>query len=93
MSNGRQHARTLRIRELQAELRALLDEEAAEVCKDLANVKAQCATMANAGRRIEAINLYRNKTGLGLREAMQVVDAMQVIDEMVSGKRKHKEVT
>jgi ribosomal protein L7/L12 len=75
-SSERHHARTLRIRALQAELRALLDEEAAEVCKDLASTKAECARMAKAGQRVEAVKLYRNKTGLSLRESLQVVESL-----------------
>lgn len=75
-SSARHHARTLRIRALQTELRTLLDDEAAEVCKDLASVKAQCATMAKAGQRVEAVTLYRNKTGLSLRESLQAVEIL-----------------
>ena len=75
-SSERHHARTLRIRALQAEMRALLDEEAAEVCKDLASTKAECARMAKAGHRVQAVQLYRSKTGLGLRESMQVVESL-----------------
>ena len=75
-SRARHDARTLRIRELQADLRELLDEEAAEVCKDLAATKAQCAAMAKAGQRVEAVKLYRSKTGLSLRESLQVVESL-----------------
>jgi ribosomal protein L7/L12 len=75
-SGERHRVRTLRIRKLQAELRALLDEEAAEVCKELASVKAQCAKMAKAGQRVEAVKLYHNKTGLSLRESLQVVESL-----------------
>jgi ribosomal protein L7/L12 len=75
-SSVRHHARTLRIRALQAELRALLDEEAAEVCKDLASTKAECARMAKAGHRVDAVKLYRNKTGLSLRESLQMVESL-----------------
>jgi ribosomal protein L7/L12 len=75
-SSERHHARTLRIRALQAELRALLDEEASEVCKDLAATKAECASIARAGNRVDAVKLYRNKTGLSLRESLQVVESL-----------------
>jgi ribosomal protein L7/L12 len=68
--------RTIRIRELQAELHKLLDEEAAEACNDLARAKDECVKLAKMGCRIEAIKLYREKTGLSLREAMQVVDGI-----------------
>jgi ribosomal protein L7/L12 len=75
-SSERHRVRTLRIRALQAELRALLDEEAAEVCKDLSSTKAECARLAKAGQRVEAVKLYRNKTGLSLRESLQVVESL-----------------
>ena len=75
-SSERHHARTLRIRALKDELNALLDEEAREVCDDLEAVKAMCARMAKEGRRVEAVRLYRHRTGLSLRESLQVVQNM-----------------
>ena len=68
-----QQSRTQRIRNLQAELSALLSEEAKEACNDMAAVQAQCVALANAGRHIGAIKLCREKSGLSLRESQHMV--------------------
>lgn len=68
--------RTTRITELKAELADLLREEAEAAATDFAGLSEKCKEMRNAGNRIEAVKLYRNRTGCGLREAMYAVDAL-----------------
>lgn len=68
--------RARRIKELQDELRALLDEEAAAAGNDLAALKEECRLLARTGKPMEAIKLYRGRTGLSLRESAQVIDGL-----------------
>ncbi len=68
--------RTERIAELKAELAELLREEAEIAAIDHAGLADLCREKKLNGERIEAVKLYRNKTGCGLREAMYAVDAL-----------------
>lgn len=38
---------------------------------------AEIKTAVHAGRRIDAIRLYRQRTGAGLKQALRAVDAMK----------------
>ncbi len=42
------------------------------------NVRAQIEAKLYAGRKIQAIKLYRAASGLGLKEAKDVVEAIEV---------------
>ena len=35
------------------------------------NLKSKCMSLVNAGKRVEAIRLYRDETGADLRQAMR----------------------
>ena len=68
--------RANRIAELQRELRDLLDEEAASVDRNLASTKIEAARIKRSGNKWEAVKFYRERTGMGLREAVACVDAL-----------------
>lgn len=68
--------RANRIAELQRELRELLDEEAALADRNLSSTKIEAARIKRAGNKWEAVKFYRERTGLGLKEAVACVDAL-----------------
>lgn len=68
--------RTERIATLLAELSDLQRQEAEASLNDHARLLEQCKKLRQAGARIDAVKLYRNKTSCGLRIAMDVVDAL-----------------
>ena len=70
-------ARATRIKELRAELAELLFEEAQEVCKEMTSLEAECIQLVEDGRLIDAVKLYRHKTGLTLMESKDMVEGLQ----------------
>lgn len=66
--------RRIRIAELQAELAQLMREETEAKLADGSALIAECVRMADAGQKIEAVKLYRNRMGTTLREALDAIE-------------------
>lgn len=76
MSTLTRDERIARIAELEQELAVLRAEEAAEHTVDEKAIVAECLALKNSGKSIDAVKLYRNKMGCGLREAHYAVQAL-----------------
>ena len=69
--------RWARIKALRDELDELNRQEAAESCADMQAVEGECLRLFRTGDPVAAIKLYRNKTGLGLRESKDAIDRLR----------------
>jgi hypothetical protein len=76
MSKLTREERRARIAQLEQELSILRAEEAEELGFDSQAVIEECRALKKAHRPMDAVRLYRNKTGCGLREAHDVIQAM-----------------
>jgi ribosomal protein L7/L12 len=66
-------ARRARIAALKEELAELYAQESAESGAEAQAVIEECRTLKRAHKPIDAVKLYRNKMGCGLREAHDFV--------------------
>lgn len=71
-----QEERRARIAHLEQELSILRAQEVEELGFDAQTVIEECRTLKKAHRPMDAVRLYRNKIGCGLREAHDSVQAM-----------------
>ena len=72
----RVQARVAELSRLEAKIDLLL-EHAGIAFDPYKNVAPDVAAAARAGRKIEAIKLHRNATGVGLRDAKEYVEGLQ----------------
>jgi hypothetical protein len=66
--------RQARIAELELELAQLCREETDAALADGAALIEECVRMANAGQKVAAVKLYRNRMGTPLREALDAIE-------------------
>jgi len=69
-------ARRARIVQLEQELAELRQQELAEKDAHQQTIIEQCRVLKRANKEMQAIKLYRDKMGVGLREAKDYVDSM-----------------